>query len=72
MANTTIASLEAGASTTVVLVDPTIRPITADTEYDSSNVSYVTYTAQVDPDDTIPESSEANNLLASGAAAGVL
>ncbi|MGV8143608.1 MAG: DUF3344 domain-containing protein [Methanothermobacter sp.] len=67
VATTTIDSLESGASTTVTLTDPTIRPLTADTEYGSTNVNYVTYTAIVDPENTIPETDESNNSFSSAA-----
>jgi len=58
IAETTIASLAAGAQTTLNLVDPTIRTLEGGT---------VTYTAKVDPDNLIAETNEANNNKASAA-----
>jgi PKD repeat protein len=55
---TTIASLGAGASTSLTLIDPTIRNLAGGT---------VTYTAKVDPDNLIAETNEANNNKASTA-----
>jgi PKD repeat protein len=49
---TNIASLEGGGSTTVTLIDPTIRSLEGGT---------VTYTAVVDPDNLISETNETNN-----------
>ncbi|HII84315.1 MAG TPA: DUF3344 domain-containing protein [Methanobacterium subterraneum] len=62
VATTTISSLAAGAQTTINLVDPTIRPTTANTVYGSSGLSYVTYTAVLDPNNKIFETNEANNI----------
>ncbi|OPY29367.1 MAG: PKD domain protein [Methanocella sp. PtaU1.Bin125] len=56
--STTIASLAAGAQTTLNLVDPTVRSLAGGT---------VTYTAKVDPDNLIAETNEANNNAASSA-----
>nr|WP_319374734.1 DUF3344 domain-containing protein [uncultured Methanobacterium sp.] len=62
VASTTINSLAAGAtSPTLSLIDPTIRPITADTVYGSSNLSKITYRVVLDPLNTILETNEANN-----------
>ncbi|WP_321421164.1 DUF3344 domain-containing protein [uncultured Methanobacterium sp.] len=62
VASTTISSLAAGATaSTLSLIDPTIRPITADTVYGSSNVSKITYRVVLDPLNTILETNEANN-----------
>jgi hypothetical protein len=52
VAETVISSLGADGRTTVDLVDPTIRNAAGGT---------ITYTARVDPDNRIPESSESNN-----------
>jgi uncharacterized repeat protein (TIGR01451 family) len=67
VASANVPALASGAQTTVLLTDPTIRPITANTTYGNSNASYVTYTANVDPLNTVPESNENNNQLASTA-----
>jgi PKD repeat protein len=67
VATTTIDSLASGASTTITMVDPTIRNINSSTTYGSSNVKYVNYTATTDPENTIPETDETNNSMASAA-----
>jgi len=56
--STTIASLGAGAQTTLNLVDPTVRALEG---------GAVTYTAKVDPDNLIAEANEANNNVAGAA-----
>ena len=66
VASTAIDSLASGATTTVTLIDPTIRPITSNTS-NGSELSYVNYTATADPDDTIPETDETNNSMTSAA-----
>ncbi|AAM05160.1 DUF3344 domain-containing protein [Methanosarcina acetivorans] len=55
---TTIASLAGDATTTVTLIDPTIRDLEGGT---------VTYTAVVDPDNLIAETDETNNNKSSSA-----
>lgn len=58
VATTTIASLAVGATTSVVLTDPTVRSLAGGS---------ITYMAVVDPDNTIPETLETNNNKASAA-----
>jgi subtilase family serine protease len=52
VATTTIASLAGGATTTINLIDPTIRNLEG---------SSVTYTVRLDPDNLIAETDETNN-----------
>ncbi|QSZ65999.1 DUF3344 domain-containing protein [Methanofollis aquaemaris] len=56
--STTIASLASGATTTITLIDPTIRNLEGGT---------VTYTAVLDPENLIAEINEANNAKSSPA-----
>ena len=67
VASVNVPALASEEEVTIFLTDPTIRPITANTTYKNSNASYVTYTANVDPLNTVPESNENNNQLASTA-----
>ena len=53
---TTISSLAAGENTSVTFIDPTIRELEGE---------YVTYTAVVDPENTISEINESNNNMIS-------
>jgi PKD repeat protein len=62
--------LAPGAQITLTVYDPTNRPVTENTTFKNSNTKYVTYTANVDPKNTVPESNsnnnaETNNQLAS-------
>ena len=54
----TVPAIAAGATTAVYVIDPTLR---------SSEGGSVTYTATVDPDNTVPETNEGNNEKASSA-----
>jgi len=45
----------------IYLIDPTIRPVTADTVYGSSSVKTVQYTTRIDPDNNVIETNESNN-----------
>ena len=67
VASANVPALASGAQTIITLTDPTIRPINANTTYGNGNASYVTYTANVDPLNTVPESNKNNNQLASTA-----
>ncbi len=62
-----VPSLASGATINLEVVDPTIRPITANTVYGSSGVTSITYTAKIDPDNAIPETNEDNNVKVSAA-----
>lgn len=60
-----VPSLTSGNTNSVTLIDPTLRPITANTVYGSASPSYVTYTVKIDPDNTISETDENNNIKTS-------
>lgn len=57
-----IPSLASGGTCTLTLNDPTIRPVTDNTTYGSSNLNYVTYTIKIDPNNSIAETNETNNV----------
>ena len=70
IATINVPELAGGAQITLTVYDPTNRPVTENTTFKNSNAKYVTYTANVDPKDTVPESNsnnnaETNNQLAS-------